>query len=55
MAKVELMRGHRIVESCKGHKVLQVWIEILVELIDHHHQGFMGNQVYCMLNASVAT
>ena len=55
VAEVELMRGHRIVESRKGHKVLQVQIEILLELIGHHHQDSVGKQVDCMSNASIAT
>ena len=55
VAEIELMKGHRIIESQKVHKVLQVQVEIPVEIIGHDHQDFVGKQVDCMSNAAIAT
>ena len=55
VAEIELMRGHTIVESQNGHKLIQIQIEILVELIDHQNQDFVGKQVDYMSNALIAT
>ena len=55
LAEIELMRGHTIVESQKGHKLLQIQIAIRVELIGHQIQVFVGKQVDCMSNASITT